>query len=160
MMVIHGVDDLLGRAGQELGVSPWFPLTQDDVDVFAEVTRDHQWLHVDTDRAKGSVFGGTIAHGFLTLSLITHLHHEVFEMRDYTHGLNYGMDRVRFPAPARVGSSVRARVTVAEAQDRGDAVQATFHTVIENDATDKPVCVVDFLVRYYGPRLHPRSREA
>lgn len=152
MIVIDGVDGVLAHAGQELGTSAWHKITQEAVDTFADVTDDHQWIHVDVERAAGSPFRGTIAHGFLTLALLPALHASVFEIRGITHGLNYGLNRVRFPAPTPVGSSVRATVTLAEVAELDGGAQASFGTVVHSDAGDKPVCVAEFLIRVYGPR--------
>lgn len=150
MLIITGLNDLKARVGQQLGVSEWHHVGQSDIDVFADLTHDHQWIHVDVERATESAFGGTIAHGFFTLALVPRLQGTVFDVQGITHGLNYGLDRVRFPAPMPVGSAVRARVTLTEAADRSGGVQAKFTTVVESDASEKPVCIADSLVLYYG----------
>ncbi|SOD72003.1 acyl dehydratase [Jatrophihabitans sp. GAS493] len=152
MLIINGVDDAFSRAGQELGVSDWRKVEQADINTFADVTDDHQWIHVDVDQAKASPFGGTIAHGFYTLSMIPTLHASIFTVEGITHGLNYGLDRVRFPAPTPVGSSIRARVVLSKIDEIPGGAQVMFTTTVESDASEKPVCVAEFLVRFYGPR--------
>ncbi|GAB3573265.1 3-hydroxyacyl-thioester dehydratase HtdZ [Amycolatopsis endophytica] len=152
MVVVSGLQGLLDRAGQDLGASGWHELPQHDVDAFADVTRDHQWIHVDPARAAASPFGGTIVHGYFTLALLPMLHAEVFTVADVAHGLNYGLDRVRFPAPAPVGSKIRAHVTLASAKEAGHGVQVKLETTVETDAGSKPVCVAESLVRYYDKK--------
>lgn len=151
MLVIDGIDELIACLGQELGVSEWLTVTQPRIDHFADVTNDHQWIHVDPQRAAASPFGGTIAHGFYTLSMVPSLQASIFEVTGITHGLNYGLDRVRFPAPTPVGSSIRARVMLSEVDKITGGAQAKFTTTVESDAGEKPVCVAEFIVRYYGP---------
>lgn len=153
MLIIDGVDGLLSRAGQELGVSPWRRVCQDDINAFADVTNDRQWIHVDPESAQRSRFGGTIAHGFFTLSLLTELQRSAFQIENISHGLNYGLDRVRFPAPTPVGSAIRAVVTLLQVDVTPGGAQAKYRFVIECDATEKPVCVADFLVRYFRPSI-------
>jgi acyl dehydratase len=148
--IINGIDQLLSRAGEELGVSDWHQITQEDVDAFADVTHDRQWIHVDRERAAASPFGGTIAHGFFTLALLPHLQHGVYRVDGTDRALNYGLDRVRFPAPVPVGSSVRLRVELSEVDAKDDWAAAKFTNTIECDAAEKPVCVAVTLVRYYG----------
>jgi acyl dehydratase len=148
--VLEGIDALLDRVGQELGVGEWHEITQRDVDAFADVTHDHQWIHIDPERATASPFGGTIAHGYFTLSLIPFLQAGIFKVDNITHALNYGLDRVRFPAPVPVGSSVRARVTLCEVTPREGGADGKYETVIESTASERPVAVVQTLVRYYG----------
>ncbi|SDJ49904.1 Acyl dehydratase [Frankineae bacterium MT45] len=152
MLIINGVDDAFTRVGQELGVGDWRKVEQGDINTFADVTDDHQWIHIDTEKAKASPFGGTIAHGFYTLSMLPALHASIFKVEGITHGINYGMDRVRFPAPTPVGSSIRARVVLTKIDEIPGGAQATFTSTIECDASEKPVCVAEFLVRFYGPR--------
>lgn len=151
MHTINGIDELVARSGEDLGPGDWFLVTQADVDTFADVTDDHQWIHIDPSRASQSAFGGTIAHGFLTLSLLTSLQRSVFKVDGITHGLNYGLNRVRFPAPVPVGSSVRARVTISDVERIEGGAQAVYTTVVESDSGSKPVCVAEFVIRYYGP---------
>jgi acyl dehydratase len=149
-VTLAGLDGIRAHAGQELGVSSWQAVTQDDIDKFADLTRDHQWIHVDVERAKDSAFGGTIAHGYYTLSLAPGLCEEVYEITDVAFGLNYGLNRIRFPAPLPVGSWVRLRAALTSVEDvGGDGLQLTLTLTFESDPGDKPVCVAESLVRVY-----------
>jgi acyl dehydratase len=139
---------LAGAVGTELGVSSWHTVTQELIDAFADATGDHQWIHVDQERARLGPFGATIAHGYLTLSLIPMLMHEIYEVQDARMAVNYGLNRVRFPAPVRVGSSVRARATLSEAEPTGDAIQVVTHVTIEVEGQEKPACVADVVSRF------------
>lgn len=142
-------DSVLSRVGQELGLSPWLSIDQSRVDQFAEATGDHQWIHVDPVRAKDGPFGATIAHGFLTLSLISFFMPQILDLR-LKMGVNYGCEKVRFPAPVRVGSRVRARALLVAADATKDGgVQATIRVSVEVEGGDKPGCVVDSIARYY-----------
>ena len=118
MITLSGIDDIKARVGQELGVSDWVEVTQDDIDKFADATGDHQWIHVDVERAKETPFGGTIAHGFYTLSLVPRLSYELYTIENVAFALNYGANRVRFPSPLKVGSKVRMRVHPRERRGR------------------------------------------
>ncbi|MBF6620551.1 MAG: MaoC family dehydratase [Patulibacter sp.] len=147
---IAGVPALKQLVGEELGVSDWREITQPQVDAFAELTDDHQWIHVDPARAAGTAFGGTIVHGFLTLSLAPSFMAELFTVTHVSHGLNYGLDRVRFPAPLPVGSRLRMRATLTAADDLPDGgLQTTTTFTFEREGGDKPVCVAESLGRYY-----------
>ncbi|QEC46643.1 MaoC family dehydratase [Baekduia soli] len=148
--VINGLEELKSRVGEELGVSDWFEVTQESVDAFAETTGDHQWIHVDPERAKDTPFGGTIAHGLYTLSLGPRFSYALFEIRGAAFGLNYGYDRVRFPAPLPIGSRVRMRATLSAAVEVPGGVQFTVTQTFEREGGDKPVCVADAVARYYG----------
>ena len=150
MLTLNGIDDIKARIGQELGVSDWHEVTQADIDAFAEVTGDHQWIHVDPERAKQTPFGGTIAHGYFTLSLIPLLSRQVFGMEGFTFALNYGLNRVRFPAPMPVGGKVRCTVKVAEVQEIPGGAQTMMEMTLEREGGEKPVCVAETLVRAYG----------
>lgn len=142
-------DSVLSRVGQELGLSPWLSIDQSRVDQFAEATGDHQWIHVDPVRAKDGPFGATIAHGFLTLSLISFFMPQILDLR-LKMGVNYGCEKVRFPAPVKVGSRVRARALLVAADATKDGgVQATIRVSVEVEGGDKPGCVVDSIARYY-----------
>lgn len=148
--VVHGADGLRALAGQHVGYSEWLEITQERVDRFADATDDHQWIHVDAERAAGGPFGGTIAHGFLTLSLIPAVLPQVLDVRGFSMGVNYGLDRVRFPAPVPVGARIRAGVTVEEVTDvAGGGVQSTLTVTFEREGGGKPVCVARFLERRY-----------
>ena len=142
------LDDLHNHVGERLGASAWHEVTQEQVSMFADATGDHQWIHLDQERAAAGPFGGTIAHGFLTLSLAPMLVHEVFEVADAGVTINYGLNRVRFPAPLPVGSRVRADVTCAAVDEVPGGLQATFTVTFEREGGGKPVCVADLLLRY------------
>ena len=150
MKTITGLGELKEAEGQVLGTSDWHEVTQADVDAFADVTGDHQWIHVDVERAKETPFGGTIAHGYFTLSLIPLLSRQVFGMEGFTFALNYGLNRVRFPSPMPVGGKVRCTVKVAEVQEIPGGAQTTMVMTLEREGGEKPVCVAETLVRAYG----------
>jgi acyl dehydratase len=148
--VINGLDELKGLVGQELGVSDWHEVTQDEVDAFADATGDHQWIHVDPERAKETPFGGTIAHGLYTLSLGPRFSYALFELKGVSFGLNYGYSKIRFPAPLPVGSRVRMRAALTAVDDVPGGVQFTVTQTFEREGGDKPVCVAESLARAYG----------
>ena len=142
--------DLESRIGEEVGVSPWVDVTQERIDTFAKAINDFQWIHVDPARAKSSHWGGTIAHGFLTLSLLSHLSEQTFQYSDRKMGVNYGLNRVRFTSPVRSGSRVRARFTLAKYEPiEGNGVQVTWDTVVEIEGKDKPALVAEWIGRHY-----------
>jgi acyl dehydratase len=141
-------DELRNYVGKRLGASAWHEVTQAQVDLFADATGDHQWIHVDPERAASGPFGGTVAHGFLTLSLAPPLVWEVLEVADASVTINYGLNKVRFPAPLPVGSRVRADVTCAAVDDVPGGLQATFAVTFEREGGDKPVCVAELVLRY------------
>lgn len=140
--------ELRGYVGQRLGASSWHEVTQEQVGLFADATGDHQWIHLDQERAAAGPFGGTIAHGFLTLSLAPMLVHEVFEVADAGVTINYGLNRVRFPAPLPVGSRVRADVVCSAVDEVPGGLQVTLAVTFEREGGGKPVCVADLLLRY------------
>ena len=150
MLTITGLDELKAKVGEELGVSEWQDVTQADIDAFAAATGDHQWIHVDPERAMQTPFGGTIAHGLYTLSLGPKLTYELFSVEGVAFGLNYGYDRVRFPAPLPVGSRVRMRATLSSVDDIPGGVQTKITQTFELEGGDKPVCVAESLARIYG----------
>lgn len=150
MVTINGIDELKAQVGNEIGVSDWLIITQEMVDAFAEATEDFQWIHVDPERAKGTPFGGTIAHGLYTLSLGPRFSYELFEVSGFTFGLNYGYGRVRFPAPVPVGSKLRMRATLQTVDDVPGGVQFTVLQTFEVEGGEKPVCVAESLARAYG----------
>jgi acyl dehydratase len=150
MKTITGLEELKQAEGEILGTSDWHEVTQADVDAFADVTGDHQWIHVDVERAKETPFGGTIAHGYFTLSLIPLLSRQVFGMEGFTFALNYGLNRVRFPSPMPVGQKVRCTVKVAEVQEIPGGAQTTMEMTLEREGGEKPVCVAETLVRAYA----------
>jgi acyl dehydratase len=148
--VINGLDELKGRLGQELGVSDWYEITQARIDAFAEATGDHQWIHVDAERAKDTPFGGTIAHGLFTLSLGPKFSYEMFTVEGIAFGLNYGYNKVRFPAPLPVGSKLRMRATLSEVLDIPGGLQFTVTQTFEREGGDKPICVAESVSRVYA----------
>ena len=140
---------LLGAVGQKLGASDWLAIEQARVNQFADATGDHQWIHVDPERAKSGPFGATIAHGYLTLSLVNSFLPQLLEVRGISMGVNYGCDRVRFPSPVRVGSRVRGVGEVVAAEEvKGGAVQVTVRVSVEIEGSDRPACVVDTISRF------------
>ena len=139
------VQDLLGA---ELGPTEWLEITQERVNAFAAATDDPQWIHVDPERAAAGPFGGTIAHGFLTLSLCVPFMGELVRPDGYAMGINYGVNRVRFPAPVPVGSRIRARFRVASVEQVTGGDQAVVEATVEREGGDKPVCVAELVVRY------------
>ena len=143
--------EVSGLVGQELGTSDWFEVTQDRVDTFADATGDHQWIHVDVERAKAeSPFGGPIAHGYLTLSLLVPLFAQVLAVTDTAMGVNYGLNKVRFPSPVPVGSRVRLTATLKDVEQVAGGLQLTFSAVVEREGSDKPACIAEPVYRYYG----------
>ncbi len=145
---IQGLKEFVGR---EIGLSDWFEVTQQRICNFAEAIEDRQWIHTDPDRAKReSPYGTTIAHGFLTLSLMGHLMSTAFEVCGVRMGINYGLNRVRFPAPVRSGSRIRARVTLDSLKEFQDGKEAVFSVSVESEGAPKPCCVAEWIVRYYA----------
>jgi acyl dehydratase len=143
--------DLKSLVGQEIGVSEWLEVTQERVNEFADATEDHQWIHCDPERAKNeSPFGGPIAHGYLTLSLLPHLMGQVWHIDGVMMGINYGVNKVRFPSPVPVGSKVRARVTLDSVDDIRGGVQCVATAVVEIDGQQKPACAAETVVRLLG----------
>ncbi|OGB47511.1 MAG: dehydratase [Burkholderiales bacterium RIFCSPLOWO2_12_67_14] len=150
MKTFETLADLAACVGQEVALSDWVTVTQERVNQFAQATGDHQWIHVDVEKAKQGPFGGTIAHGFLTLSLLPVFLESAFAVRQSGMGLNYGLNRVRFTAPVPVGSRLRARLTLLAAEPiEHQGLQLTWSVVVERDGADKPVCVAESLVRLY-----------
>jgi len=147
--VIHGIAGLRERAGTPLGTSRWVTVDQEMVTTFAELTGDNQWIHVDPERAREGPFGGTVAHGFFTLSLSTGLLWEIFSVEDVGMILNYGLNRVRFPAPLPVGSRICMHAALAEVLDTKDGIQVVYHLEYEIEGQAKPCCVADLVFRYY-----------
>jgi acyl dehydratase len=146
--VLEQPADLLDLVGQSLGKTEWMKVTQQQVDLFADATGDRQWIHTDAERAAKGPFKGTIAHGYLTLSLTPTVIAQVLEIRELTAALNYGLNKVRFPAPVRVGAQVRAAVTVASAQQKTSGVESVFKLTYEIDGEARPACVADVIVLY------------
>ncbi|UZD54242.1 MaoC family dehydratase [Caldimonas aquatica] len=148
MKVFERLTDLQGLVGQSLGTSDWVEIDQERIDRFAEATGDHQWIHVDPARARKGPFGTTVAHGFLTLSLLPLFFESAFAIRDVAMGINYGLNRVRFPAPVPVGSRLRAHFTLLACEPLEPAgAQLTVQVTVEREGSDKPVCVAESVTR-------------
>ena len=150
MREIANVDELKALVGQEVAQSDWITVTQEQVNLFAEATGDHQWIHVDVERSNRELpYGGTVAHGFLTLALLPQLMGQSISMGDVKMLLNYGLNRVRFPAPLPVGSNVRGVITLQSVEDIPGGAQVVWEVIMEREGGDKPVCVAEFIVRRY-----------
>lgn len=141
--------DLIGQEGTVLGPTDWLAIEQDRVNGFADVTGDHQWIHVDVDRAKQGPFGGTIAHGYLTMSLVNFFLPDLIEVRGFTHAVNVGADRLRFLSPVKVGSRIRGVGEIVSVEEVKGGVQSVVRVTVEIEGSDKPACVVDTISRYF-----------
>jgi acyl dehydratase len=149
MRTFTSAEELIAAAGEELGTSEWLTITQEAVNLFADATGDHQWIHVDPERAAAGPFGTTIAHGFMTLSLLPDLMHNMYKVEGVKLAINYGLNKVRFPSPVPVGSKVRATSTLVNVEDLGKgALQLTVTTTIGVEGASKPACVAESLLRY------------
>jgi acyl dehydratase len=148
VVVIEGLDGVRQAVGQHLGWSPWLELTQERIDQFAEATGDHQWIHVDPERAADGPFGATIAHGYLTLSLVNQFLPQVVEVRGMAMGVNYGLNRVRFPAAVLVGSRLRGGVELTAVDEVAGGVQTTMVVTVEIEGAERPACVAEIISRY------------
>jgi acyl dehydratase len=151
-IVLETLQSLKDFVGREIGTTDWSPVTQERIRQFAEATEDRQWIHIDPERARSeSPYGATIAHGFLTLSLLSYLIKQAIQIpRDVRLSVNYGLNRVRFPAPVRAGSEIRSRVTLQSLKDLPDGVEAVFGVSVECKDSAKPCCVAEWIVRYYS----------
>jgi acyl dehydratase len=150
-LVLNGLDELKARAGTELGRSDWLQVTQERVNTFADATGDHQWIHVDLDAARSGPFGGTIAHGYLTLSLVIPMFGELLSVQGIRMGINYGLNRVRFPTPVPVGSRIRLAAAINSVEKvGGGALQAEVDLTVELEGSEKPACVAQAIYRYYA----------
>lgn len=150
-ITIHTLEELKQWVGKEIAVSDWLQVDQDRIDRFADATGDHQWIHVDPVRAKAeSPFGSTIAHGYLTLSLLPHMMMETLAIEGGRMSINYGLNRVRFAAPVRAGDRIRTRFTLAELEDIAGGIQLTWHALIEIEGQHKPACVAEMIARRYA----------
>ncbi|MCU7729157.1 MaoC family dehydratase [Actinoplanes sp. KI2] len=149
MITVNGIDELKGLAGQDLGHSEWLEITQERVNTFADATGDHQWIHVDVEKAKAGPFGAPIAHGYLTLSLVIPLFGELLRVDGVKMGVNYGLEKVRFPHPVPVGSKIRLHATVVSVEDVPGGTQSTFDFTVEIDGVAKPACVARTVYRQY-----------
>ncbi|WP_099023004.1 MaoC family dehydratase [Mycolicibacterium palauense] len=150
MKVFENLGEFESAAGAELGPTDWLEVDQQRVDGFADATDDHQWIHVDPERASSGPFGRTIAHGLLTLSLLPRFMHELYRVDNVTMAINYGFNKVRFITPVPVGAKVRASSLISQVDKLGGAVQATLVTTIEVEGADKPAAVIESIVRYVG----------
>jgi acyl dehydratase len=149
--IVKGIEGLKEKVGEHLGYSDWLEVTQDQVNRFADATHDHQWIHVDPERAaKESPFGGPIAHGYLTLSLAPVLLTQVMRVEGISMGVNYGINKLRFPAPVPVGKRLRVGATLASVDDIAGGAQGTFDVTFEVEGQDKPACVAQVVYRYYS----------
>lgn len=150
MKIINTIADLAALQGQQVAVSPWLTITQEQVNLFADATGDHQWIHTDPEKAKSGPFGAPIAHGFLTLSLIPQFFAAAFKVAETRMGVNYGLNKVRFMSPVPVGSKLRAQMTLLAVQpiDQGGS-QFTWEVTVEREGQGKPACVAESLVRLY-----------
>jgi acyl dehydratase len=149
MLTISGIDELRAKVGEELGVSEWQEVTQDAINAFAEATGDHQWIHVDPERAAQTPWGSTIAHGLYTLSLGPQFTFAMFTIEGFAFGLNYGYNKVRFPAPLPVNSRVRMRAILSSVDDVPGGLQLTITQTFEREGEEKPVCVAESVARMY-----------
>ena len=150
MKTFKGLDELVAAEGSQLGPTDWLEITQDRVNLFADATGDHQWIHVDPERAAKGPFGGAIAHGLLTLSLIPHFVHQLYTVENIALAINYGYNKVRFITPVQVGAKVRARAEISKVDKLDGAVQATVTTTVEIDGSDKPAAVAKSIARFIG----------
>ncbi|MEU6914096.1 MaoC family dehydratase [Streptomyces olindensis] len=149
-ITVNGLDELKKLAGGDLGTSEWIEVTQERIDTFADATGDHQWIHVDPERAKAGPFGAPIAHGYLTLSLFIPLFTELLDVQGVTTKVNYGLNKVRFPAPVKAGSRIRLTARLAEVEDVPGGVQITVEGAIEIEGGGKPAAVLQSLSRFYA----------
>jgi acyl dehydratase len=145
-----GLDEFVASEGTQLGPTDWLEVTQDRVNLFADATDDHQWIHVDPERAANGPFGGTIAHGLLTLSLLPHLTHQMYTVDNVAMAINYGYNKVRFITPVRVGAKIRARAEISKVDKLDGAVQATVTTTVEIEGSEKPAAVAESIARFFG----------
>lgn len=149
VVVVDKPADLLGMVGTKMGPTGWIKVDQDRVNGFADVTGDHQWIHVDAERAKSGPFGGTIAHGYLTMSMINLFLPELMEVRGFAHAVNVGLDRLRFLAPVITGSRIRAASEIVSAEEIKGAIQAIVRVTIEIEGSEKPALIADTISRYF-----------
>ena len=150
-LVLDSLQSLKSYTGREVGTTDWLVMSQERIDQFAEATGDRQWIHVDPARAKReSPYGATVAHGFLTLALASHFVREAIQLpRNVKQAINYGLNRVRFPAPVRAGEKIRARIQLKACNDLPDGVEAVFEITVESETGGKPCCVAEWILRYY-----------
>ncbi|MER5850806.1 MaoC family dehydratase [Streptomyces sp. NPDC002012] len=149
-LTVNGIDEIKAQAGADLGHSGWLEILQPRVDTFADATGDHQWIHTDAERAKAGPFGGTIAHGYLTLSLLIPLWNELLRVEGVSMAVNYGLNKVRFPSPVRVGAKVRAHGRVVSVEEIQVGVEVVVDLTVEIDGSAKPACVAQAVYRFYA----------
>jgi acyl dehydratase len=145
---VNGIEEIRALAGQDLGESEWRTITQEEVNAFADVTGDHQYIHIDPERAKATSFGGTIAHGFFTLSLSVGLLEEIVSFRGTSMNLNYGLNKVRFPAPVPVGSTLRMKASMGDVEEVNGGVQTVINLTYEIEGQERPPCVAELVLRF------------
>ncbi|QZH58343.1 MaoC family dehydratase [Mycolicibacterium farcinogenes] len=150
MKVFSGLDEFVAAKGSELGPTEWMEVTQERVNLFADATDDHQWIHVDPEKAAGGPFGGTIAHGLLTLSLLPHFTHQLYRVDNVKLAVNYGYNKVRFITPVRIGTKIRAGAAITDVAQLDGAVQATMTVTVEIEGSAKPAAVAESIVRFIG----------
>ena len=150
MKTFSGLDEFVAAQGSQLGPTEWMDVTQDRVNLFADATDDHQWIHVDPKRAADGPFGGAIAHGLLTLSLLPHFMQQLYRVQNIAMAINYGYNKVRFITPVKVGAKIRARAEISKVDQLDGAVQATMTTTVEIDGAEKPAAVAESIVRMIG----------
>ncbi|HJT94023.1 MAG TPA: MaoC family dehydratase [Mycobacterium sp.] len=150
MKKFSGLEEFVAAEGSQLGPTDWLEVTQDRVNLFADATDDHQWIHVDPERAADGPFGGPIAHGLLTLSLLPHFTHQLYTVDNVAMAINYGFNKVRFITPVRVGAKIRARAEIAKVDQLDGAVQATVAITVEIEGSEKPAAVAEFIARFIG----------
>lgn len=150
MKTFSGLEEFVAAEGSALGPTEWLEITQDRVNLFADATDDHQWIHVDPEKAANGPFGGTIAHGLLTLSLLPHFSHQLYTVDNITMAINYGYNKVRFISPVKVGARLRARGEITKIDQLDGAVQATTTITVEIEGNEKPAAVAESIVRFLG----------
>ncbi|MDT7629986.1 MAG: hypothetical protein QOI50_1916 [Pseudonocardiales bacterium] len=149
MRVFNGADELKAAVGEQLGTSDWVTVEQKQIDTFAEATGDHQWIHVDAEKAKEGPFGGTIAHGYLTLSLLPVFSAQVYKVENVKMGINYGLNKVRFTSPVPVNSRLRGSFELLEVSEVKDALQVVNKVTVEIEGSERPACVAEWVTRVY-----------
>ncbi|TRW81515.1 MaoC family dehydratase [Mycolicibacterium sp. 018/SC-01/001] len=150
MKKFRDLSEFVAAQGSQLGPTEWLEITQDRVDLFADATEDHQWIHVDPERAVDGPFGGTIAHGLLTLSLLPYFTHQLYTVDNVAMAINYGYNKVRFITPVRVGARLRARAQISTVNELDNAVQATLAVTVEIEGSEKPAAIAESIVRFVG----------
>lgn len=153
MRIFESLSELQSAVGEELGTSDWVTIEQARIDQFAEATGDHQWIHVDVERAKAGPFGGTIVHGYLTMSLVNYFLPQLIEVRGFAHAVNVGADRLRFLSPVKVGSRIRGAGEIVSVEEVKGAIQSVVRVTVEIEGQDRPACVLDTISRYFPEQV-------